>query len=112
MRNFISNADEGLKIEAFKDLKWVKMSTPIMENNLYKKLFEFESVLKNIKEHDGYYMSVSDETAILGFESEIGICEHPLITFAYASMWYESNLGGIYLIGIDNVKNEYFAPLK
>ena len=34
MRNFISNADEHLKIDGFNDFKWEKAAMPVKENFL------------------------------------------------------------------------------
>lgn len=112
MRNFISNADEHLKIDGFNDFKWEKAAMPVKENFLQKKIFELESIMLNIKENDGYYVSTTPTETIFGFISQIGQKSHPLISLAYASAWYNSNFGGIYLIGIDNINKEYFAPIK
>ena len=109
MRNFISNADESLKIEGFTDLIWDKRKEPAADNYLQKELFKLETVIDNIKENAGYYIAKNKGGSIL---SNIGKQPHPMIPLAYATVWYNSNFGGIYLIGIDNIKNEYFAPIK
>lgn len=112
MRTFISNADEKLKINGFLQLNWTKKREVLIEPIILKKIFELSKVSENIKNNNGYYYTYFHDNTILGFLANIGKCEHPLVELAYACSWYNSNFGGIYLIGVDNVKNEYFAPIK
>ncbi len=112
MRTFISNADEKLKINGFLQLNWTKKREALIEPMILKKIFELSKVSENIKNNNGYYYACFHNDIFLGFLANIGKYEHPLVELAYACSWYNSNLGGIYIIGVDRNKNEYFAPIK
>jgi len=112
MRSFIVNSDEKLRIDQFKDLEWRKETNLLLDIPLNSKLFKLSTVISNIRENGCYYIVQQEGMSIFGFLGNIGEAPHPVIELSYATSWYNSNLGGIYLIGLDEKTGDFFAPIE
>lgn len=107
MRSYIANSIERLEIKEFDNISFKQIFTVPVKCEITS----LRAVLKNIEENGCYYLACSNEYEIYAFLANIGKQENPLIEVSYASTWFNSNLGGVYLIGYDKIKKELFAPL-
>ena len=105
MHSIIINGDK-LMIKEFKNFLWIKKSA----EQLPKEFETKPSIMENALQNGGFYICENDEYTLYAFLADIGISPHPLIEFSYASTWYNSNLGGVYVVGKDK-NNEFFAPI-
>lgn len=112
MRTFIFNDNKIIKINNLFQLEFISNNNAVFNSEMIINLLMEPLVSENIIQNDGCYYAKTDEIEVLGFRADIAKHPHPAVSLAYAFSWYNSNIGGVYLIGIDNKKNEYFAPLK
>ncbi len=106
MHSIIINGDK-LEIKGFKNLLWLKKSVKDLPDD-----FILNSLVKeNAEQNGGWYFYENNEYTLYAFLAEIGVQPHPLIEFSYVSIWYNSNMGGVYVTGKDKKTDVFFAPL-
>ena len=107
MHSIVINGDR-LEIKEFKRFLWVK-NTDIKE--LPEEFKNICFIKENTIESADWYFYENDEYILYAFLSDIGTEPHPLIEFSCESMWYNSNLGGVYITGKDKKTGALFAPV-
>ena len=103
MRNMIVGSNDKLLIESFKNCQWNKLKNKndYVNTKLYCLLAEDEE----------YYFCEVEEYVLIGCLANIGKNPHPFIGFSEYSVWYNSNIGGIYIVGYDKKTDAFFAPV-
>ena len=107
MHGMVINGDK-IQINGLKKCSWIK------KHNNSELPVEFRNnvcINKNIEYNGGWYLYENDEYILYAFLSDIGTMPHPLIDFSSVSVWYNSNLGGVYVTGKDKNNGAFFAPL-
>lgn len=101
-------SEEKLKIRQFGKVVW-KKETGL--NKLPDKLMKLEGVRKSVENNEKWYFYDDEEYTMYVFFANIGTDEHPLIEMSCESIWCNSNLGGVYLIGEEKNTGAFFAPI-
>ena len=108
MNSYVINGDK-IEIKKFENILWKKETNT---EKLPQELKKIIGITENVSQSDRWYFHENDEYILYAFMSNIGADPHPLIDIAYACTWYNSNFGGVYLVGRDKKNSEFFAPIK
>lgn len=99
---------EKLEIRQFKNVFWIRMNG---FETLPEILKEMHGIQQNISKNGCWYISDNTDCILYAFWGNIGKDEHPLIEKPSVSVWYSSNLGGVYIVGKDKKTGAFFAPV-
>lgn len=108
MHSVVVNCDK-LEIRQFKSHVWKKEEDI---EKLPRELIALCNIPESIERNGGWYYCEMGEYTLFAFLANLGIHPHPLIELSYASAWYNSNIGGVYLIGKDKNTGAFFAPVS
>ena len=108
MSGIVVNGDK-MQIRQFKNIVWNKM-TEI--EKLPECLKKFQGVQENINLNSCWYSGSCKDYVLFAFLGNIGKDKHPLIDCPCLCAWYNSDSGGVYVVGMDKKNGALFAPLK